>query len=97
MKLFEYFIYILNCFQNKLDSCFWLYINYNNLRILKIKNWHLVSFIIKWRYIIIRTSDHNNLNPISKLNEIRIWLGNELKTVFFIKYDHYEQCIILLR
>ena len=67
-----------------------LYVNYRDLNKITIRNRYLLSLIDELRDRITDVKRFTKLDLMTAYNNIRIKKGDEYKTVFRIRYGHYE-------
>ena len=77
-------------FDKKPDDSLWVYVNYQGLNNLTIKNQYPLSFIEKALDWLNRAKQFTQLNLTSAYHQMRIKEGDEWKTVFKTRYGYFE-------
>lgn len=84
-------------FDKKPDGSFCLYVNYQALNNLTIKNRYPLSLIGKFLDWLDRVKQFIQLNLTSAYHRLKIQKDDKWKTVFHIKYAHFEYQVIFFR
>ena len=82
-------------FNKKLDSSFWLFVNYQGLNNLTIKNRYLLPLIGKALDWLDRAKQFIQLNLITTYHQMRIREGDEWKTAFRTWHGHFKYQVML--
>ena len=81
----------------KKDEDLRLYMNYQNLNHIIIKNWHSLSLINKILDQLSETKIFIKLDLKNAYHHIWIWHGNKWKTAFCTYYSHFKYMIMLFK
>ena len=82
-------------FVRKPNSSLSLFVNYQGLNNLIIKNWYPLSFIVKFLNRLSQTKRFTQLDLMGAYHEMRIKEGDEWKTAFQTRYGHFEYQVML--
>ena len=84
-------------FVSKKDEDLRLYVNYQDLNHIIIKNWHFLSLISKILDQLSKTKIFIKLDLKNAYHCIQIWQSNKWKTVFHTHYSHFKWIVMLFQ
>ena len=82
-------------FVQKSDGSLCLYVNYQGLNNLIIKNWYPLPLIEKFLDLLAWAKRFTQLDFTSAYYQMRIKEGNEWKTAFQTRYGHFKYQVML--
>ena len=88
---------VLILFTKKKNGGLYLCIDYKSLNVITKKNKHPLSLVQTFLNLLGRKKRYTKLDIISAYHTLHIYVGNEWKTVFRYKYNHFEYCVVPFR